>query len=85
LLLLASSPGFRLCCAFDELNYAADLARKNHPDAPSGHRPGHPHFRVGLLLLTMTNRLGRAIDRVRQLTRELPERTDASANTYWRR
>jgi len=30
---------------------------------------------VGLLLLTMTNRLGRAIDRVRQLTRELPERT----------
>jgi hypothetical protein len=30
---------------------------------------------VGLLLLTMTNRLGRAIDRVRQLTRELPEHT----------
>src|ERR1017187_2327870 len=30
---------------------------------------------VGLLLLPMTNRLGRAIDRVRQLTRELPERT----------
>src|ERR1017187_9786789 len=30
---------------------------------------------VGLLLLTMTNRLGRAIDRVRQLTRELPDRT----------
>ena len=30
---------------------------------------------IGLLLLTMTNRLGRAIDRVRQLTRELPERT----------
>ena len=30
---------------------------------------------VGLLLLTMTNRLGRVIDRVRQLTRDLPERT----------
>ena len=30
---------------------------------------------VGLLLLTMTNRLGRAIDRARQLKRELPERT----------
>ena len=29
---------------------------------------------VGLLLLTMTNRLGRAIDRARQLKRELPER-----------
>lgn len=27
---------------------------------------------VGLLLLTMTNRLGRAIDRARQLARELP-------------
>ena len=31
---------------------------------------------VGLLLLTMTNRLGRAIDRARQLKGELPERTD---------
>jgi Protein of unknown function (DUF2721) len=30
---------------------------------------------VGLLLLTMTNRLGRAIDRARQLKRELSERT----------
>ena len=30
---------------------------------------------VGLLLLTMTNRLGRAIDRARQLIRELDERT----------
>jgi uncharacterized membrane protein YqjE len=30
---------------------------------------------VGLLLLTMTNRLGRAIDRARLLKRELPERT----------
>ena len=29
---------------------------------------------VGLLLLTMTNRLGRAIDRARLLKRELPER-----------
>jgi len=29
---------------------------------------------VGLLLLTMTNRLSRAIDRARQLKRELPER-----------
>ena len=29
---------------------------------------------VGLLLLTMTNRLGRAIDRARQLKHELPER-----------
>ena len=28
---------------------------------------------VGLLLLTMTNRLGRTIDRARQLCRELPE------------
>ena len=32
---------------------------------------------VGLLLLTMTNRLGRAIDRARQLARELPERNEA--------
>jgi hypothetical protein len=32
---------------------------------------------VGLLLLTMTNRLGRAIDRARQLKTELPRRTDA--------
>jgi len=32
---------------------------------------------VGLLLLTMTNRLGRAIDRARQLARELPERDAA--------
>jgi hypothetical protein len=30
---------------------------------------------VGLLLLTMTNRLGRAIDRARLLQRELPGRT----------
>lgn len=28
---------------------------------------------VGLLLLTMTNRLGRCIDRARQLARELPQ------------
>ena len=32
---------------------------------------------VGLLLLTMTNRLGRAIDRARQLKADLPKRTDA--------
>jgi len=32
---------------------------------------------VGLLLLTMTNRLGRAIDRARQLKAELPKRTEA--------
>ena len=32
---------------------------------------------VGLLLLTMTNRLGRAIDRARQLKTEMPKRTDA--------
>ncbi len=31
---------------------------------------------VGLLLLTMTNRLGRAIDRARQLKADLPKRTD---------
>jgi Protein of unknown function (DUF2721) len=31
---------------------------------------------VGLLLLTMTNRLGRAIDRARQLARELPKRSE---------
>jgi hypothetical protein len=31
---------------------------------------------VGLLLLTMTNRLGRAIDRARQLKAELPKRTE---------
>ena len=31
---------------------------------------------VGLLLLTMTNRLGRAIDRARQLTQGLSERSD---------
>jgi hypothetical protein len=31
---------------------------------------------VGLLLLTMTNRLGRTIDRVRQLKGELSHRTD---------
>ena len=31
---------------------------------------------VGLLLLTMTNRLGRAIDRARQLKGELPNRTE---------
>ena len=32
---------------------------------------------VGLLLLTMTNRLGRTIDRARQLKTELPRRTEA--------
>ncbi len=32
---------------------------------------------IGLLLLTMTNRLGRAIDRARQLKADLPKRTDA--------
>ena len=32
---------------------------------------------VGLLLLTMTNRLGRAIDRARQLAREMRERDGA--------
>ena len=32
---------------------------------------------VGLLLLTMTNRLGRAIDRARQLKAELPTRTES--------
>jgi hypothetical protein len=32
---------------------------------------------VGLLLLTMTNRLGRAIDRARLLKADLPKRTDA--------
>ena len=32
---------------------------------------------VGLLLLTMTNRLGRAIDRARQLKAELPRRSEA--------
>jgi hypothetical protein len=32
---------------------------------------------VGLLLLTMTNRLGRAIDRARQLKAELSKRTEA--------
>lgn len=32
---------------------------------------------VGLLLLTMTNRLGRAIDRSRQLKAELPKRTES--------
>ena len=31
---------------------------------------------IGLLLLTMTNRLGRAIDRARLLKAELPQRTD---------
>jgi hypothetical protein len=31
---------------------------------------------VGLLLLTLTNRLGRAIDRARQLKAELPKRTE---------
>lgn len=31
---------------------------------------------VGLLLLTMTNRLGRAIDRSRQLKSELPKRNE---------
>lgn len=32
---------------------------------------------VGLLLLTMTNRLGRTIDRARQLCRDLPEANGA--------
>ena len=32
---------------------------------------------VGLLLLTMTNRLGRAIDRARQLKAELSKRSEA--------
>ncbi len=32
---------------------------------------------VGLLLLTFTNRLGRAIDRARQLDAELPRRAEA--------
>lgn len=32
---------------------------------------------VGLLLLTMTNRLGRCIDRARQLARELPQAAEA--------
>ena len=32
---------------------------------------------IGLLLLTMTNRLGRAIDRARLLKAELPKRSDA--------
>ena len=32
---------------------------------------------VGLLLLTMTNRLGRAIDRARLFKAELPKRSDA--------
>lgn len=32
---------------------------------------------VGLLLLTFTNRLGRAIDRARQLKAELPKRTES--------
>jgi multidrug efflux pump subunit AcrB len=32
---------------------------------------------VGLLLLTMTNRLGRTIDRARQLKTEMPKRTEA--------
>ena len=31
---------------------------------------------VGLLLLTLTNRLGRAIDRARQLKTEMPKRTE---------
>ncbi|MGD0251425.1 MAG: DUF2721 domain-containing protein [Verrucomicrobiota bacterium] len=31
---------------------------------------------IGLLLLTMTNRLGRTIDRARQLKGELPKRTE---------
>jgi Protein of unknown function (DUF2721) len=35
---------------------------------------------VGLLLLTMTNRLGRAIDRARQLKNELPVRIGTERN-----
>ena len=33
---------------------------------------------IGLLLLTMTNRLGRTIDRARQLCRELPAASEAN-------
>ena len=47
---------------------------------------------TGLLLLTMTNRLGRAIDRARILSRELPAQTDvarrriqAQLDILWRR
>ena len=39
----------------------------------------------GLLLLTMTNRLGRAIDRARQLKAELSERTGQNTNMCRRR
>ncbi len=46
---------------------------------------------VGLLLLTMTNRLGRAIDRARLLARETPssliqaEKVAAQLSVLWRR
>ncbi len=47
---------------------------------------------VGLLLLTMTNRLGRAIDRARQLKKEIeergnqdPEHTQAQVTVLYRR
>jgi len=48
------------------------------------HRPGDRDLRVGLLLLTMTNRLGRTIDRARLLCRDLPgesaEKTGAGSH-----
>ncbi len=40
---------------------------------------------VGLLLLTMTNRLGRAIDRARQLKAELRNAPRRTATRSWRR
>jgi hypothetical protein len=47
---------------------------------------------VGLLLLTMTNRLGRVIDRARLLASELPQvtdekrlKTEAQLNILWKR
>ena len=40
---------------------------------------------VGLLLLTMTNRLGRAIDRARQMTRICPDTPMRNASKPWRR
>lgn len=41
---------------------------------------------TGLLLLTMTNRLGRAIDRARTLARETPSpKTTAQLKVLWRR
>lgn len=35
---------------------------------------------VGLLLLSLTNRFGRAVDRARQLRRELQETSDSTSN-----